>query len=178
MDNRPARRIVLTGPECTGKSTLAARIAAETGSVLVLESARGYAEDVKRPLTVDDVEPIARRAIATEDAIVATKPTGLVFDTDLLSTVVYGRHYYGFRSEFIEREARARRADLYLLCRPDIPWEPDGIRDSPGNREEMLELFRTVLAEFGARVTEIGGLGDARFASALKASSEPQRRGV
>jgi nicotinamide riboside kinase len=159
------KRIVLTGPECTGKTTLAARLASDTGAAFVRESSRAHAEEVKRALTVDDVEPIARRAIATEDAILATEPSGLVLDTDLLSTVVYGRHYYGFRSEFIEREARARLGDLYLLCLPDLPWEPDGVRDSPHTREELLKLFRDVLSEFGANVAEINGSGDARYAA-------------
>jgi nicotinamide riboside kinase len=163
------RRIVLTGPECTGKTTLAARLASDTGAAFVLESARAYAEDVKRPLTVDDVEQIARRAIATEDAILRTEPSGLVFDTDLLSTVVYGRHYYGFRNEFIERGARARIGDLYLLCLPDIPWCADGVRDRPEQREELLELFRAVLSEFGATVVEIGGVGELRYAAVKRA---------
>lgn len=168
---RAVRRIVLTGPECTGKTTLAARLASDTGAAFVRESARAYAEEVKRPLTVHDVEPIARRAIATEDAILATEPSGLVLDTDLLSTIVYGRHHYDFRSEFIEHEARARLGDLYLLCLPDIPWEADGVRDCPTDREGMLEQFRNVLREFGARVIEIGGTGDARNA-AVRAAVE------
>jgi nicotinamide riboside kinase len=166
------QRIVLSGPECTGKTTLAARLASDTGAAFVRESARAYAEEMKRPLTVHDVEPIARRAIATEEAILATEPSGLVLDTDLLSTVVYGRHYYGFRSDFIEREARARLGDLYLLCLPDIPWEADGVRDCPTDREGMLERFREVLREFGARVIEIGGTGDARYA-AVRAAAFP-----
>jgi NadR type nicotinamide-nucleotide adenylyltransferase len=157
------RRIVLTGPECTGKSTLAAALAAELGAPLVAESARAYAEEVKRALTVDDVEPIARRHVRAEDETLTLRPPTIVLDTDLLSTVVYGRHYYGLRSEWIETEARARLGSIYLLCHPDVPWVRDGIRDRPGDRSEMLEEFRGVLAEFGANVVEIRGLGEARF---------------
>lgn len=165
MGSGTVRRIVLTGPECTGKSTLAARLASDTGAAFVMESARAYAEAAQRALTVDDVEPIAREHIAREGAALAASPSSLVLDTDLISTIVYGRHYYGFRSEFIESAARARLGDLYLLCAPDIPWSADGIRDRPGDRREMFAEFRAALDEFGARYTEITGSGDARYAS-------------
>jgi nicotinamide riboside kinase len=165
------RRIVLTGPECTGKSTLAARLAEELGAPLLVESARLYADEVKRELGVDDVERIARWAVEKEDALLASAPTTIVLDTDLLSTVVYGRHYYGFRSEWIEREASARLGSLYLLCHPDIPWVGDGVRDRPDDRDEMFGEFRAVLTEFGAPVADIRGTGEARFASARLAVS-------
>jgi NadR type nicotinamide-nucleotide adenylyltransferase len=157
------RRIVLTGPECTGKSTLAARLAKELGAPLVEEMARIFAAAVQRELTEQDVEVIARRAIEAEDRVLRGHPPGIVLDTDLISTIVYGRHYYRFRSEWLEGEARARLGDLYLLCAPDVPWVADGIRDRPGDRREMLKEFRDVLAEFGATVVEISGLGEARY---------------
>jgi NadR type nicotinamide-nucleotide adenylyltransferase len=163
VGREPVRRIVLTGPECTGKSTLAARLAAELGAPLLPESARAYAEEVKRELTVDDVEPIARGHVTAETTALRAQPATLVLDTDLLSTVVYGRHYYAFRSEWLEGEARARLGSLYLLCHPDVPWVRDEVRDRPGDRREMLAEFRRVLAEFGASVVDIRGLGDARF---------------
>jgi NadR type nicotinamide-nucleotide adenylyltransferase len=167
---RPAvRRIVLTGPECSGKTTLATQLAEELGAPLVPESARAFAEEVKRALVVDDVEQIARRHVAAEGSFLAASPTTLVLDTDLLSTVVYGRHYYGFRSEFIDREARARVGSLYLLCAPDLPWLPDGVRDRPEGREEMLAEFRAVLAEFGAPFVAITGAGAARLDAARRA---------
>ena len=169
MDRGTTRRIVLTGPECTGKSTLAAMLAAELGAPLLAESARGYAASVGRPLTVDDVEPIARHAVAAEDFLLRSAPTAIVLDTDLLSTVVYGRHYYGFRSAWIEDELRARLGDRYLLCHPDVPWIADGIRDRPGDRREMLAEFRSTLEEFGAPFTDIRGTGDARLAAARAA---------
>ncbi|MBI1810179.1 MAG: ATP-binding protein, partial [Gemmatimonadetes bacterium] len=128
------RRLVVTGPESTGKTTLAGALAAQFGAPCLPEAARGYAEARRaegRALTADDAEPIARAAIAAEDAALAAAPPLLVLDTDLVSTVVYTRHYYGGAPAWMEDEARGRRGHLYLLCDVDLPWTPDGVRDRP-----------------------------------------------
>jgi nicotinamide riboside kinase len=94
----------------------------------------------------------------------------LVFlDQDLLSTVVYAKHYFGSCPLWIERLAASRRADLYLLCRPDLPWAADGVRDRPAAREEIHALFAAALAAAGARVVEVTGRGSEREARAVAA---------
>lgn len=165
-------RIVVTGPECTGKTTLAAELAVHLGAPWVPEASRDYAIGALRagrPLGADDVEHIARRAIAAEDAALAGTPARLVLDTDLLSTVAYARHYYGSSSAWLDAEARRRSTGFYLLCAPDIPWAPDGIRDRPEHRVEMFEYFASVLGEFGVHHISVRGLGSARTEAALAA---------
>jgi nicotinamide riboside kinase len=153
------RRLVVTGSECTGKTTLARQLVYMTGSFMLDEASRTYAEQKLaegRKLTADDVEPIARLAMAEEEQFIADRaPEFLIHDTDLISTVVYARHYYGSCPDWIEREALRRRGDLYLLCAPDIPWVSDGIRDQPRSRERMHALFVATLGEFEARVVDI-----------------------
>jgi nicotinamide riboside kinase len=158
-----AHRICLTGPEATGKSQFAPRIAAETGAVSIPEFAREYALRVKRALTADDVEPIARGTIALHDAVDANV---VICDTDLLSTVVYARYYYGSCPEWIEREARARRADLYLLLDTDLAWKADPARDAatPEMREDLFDAFRAALDEFDCRWEIVGGPFEERYA--------------
>ena len=95
----------------------------------------------------------------------------LLLDTDLVSTVVYARHYYGTSSPWLEREARARRADLYLLCDVDVPWIPDGIRDRPEHRAAMHARFRDALEQVGARVVDICGDWNQRWTSAHAAAA-------
>ncbi len=166
------RRIVITGPECTGKTTLAAELAERLGVPWLPEAARDYAAAVARAgriLDATDVDRIAERHTAAEDSLRATNPPLIVLDTDLMSTVAYGRHYYGGSSAWLESEARARRGDLYLLCSPDIPWVPDGVRDRPTGREEMLAHFRRVLNEFDVRTADVWGTGPARLEAALAA---------
>lgn len=166
------RRIVVTGSECTGKTTLARALAGHLGAPWLPEASRAHAEARRREgrdLAREDVEPIARLAIAAEDAALRASPEDLVLDTDLLSTVGYARHYYGSCPAWIEREARARLGAVYLLCAPDIPWVADGIRDRPGARAVVHAEFERVLREFGASVTEVHGLGAARERAALAA---------
>ena len=171
MSESPVTRIVLTGSESTGKTTLAHDLAAHFGSLWVAEQSRAYAERVKRPLTVDDVSPIASEQIAAEDAALSEAMRRnirwLFLDTDLVSTVVYARHYYASCPAWIEAEARARLGSLYLLCDADIDWTPDTVRDRPHSRETLNTEFRTALAEFGARVCSVRGIGESRMAAAL-----------
>lgn len=165
------RRIVVTGSECTGKTTLARDLAAHLGVAWVPEEARRYAERVARLLTADDVEPIARAQREAEDAAIAAAGTRgdawLVLDTDLVSTVVYARHYYGSCPDWIVREAKARVGEAYLLCDIDLPWVGDTVRDRPLAREEMHESFRLALREVGIRPCLVQGSGDARLAAAV-----------
>ena len=163
--NQKQTRICLIGPECTGKTTLAARLARELGATLVPEASRTYAETCGHVLTRDDVEPIARGQIANLDQ--ADGPLQIL-DTDLLSTVVYARHYYGHCPQWIEEEARRRRAGLYLLMDTDLPWEPDLIRDRGGDaREDLFDAFRATLDEFETRWEIVSGTGEERWRNVM-----------
>lgn len=158
----------LTGPECTGKTTLAGMLAAEHGTIWVPEYARQYALEHPRELTAADVEPIARGQIAVTD--LAPPVERLVLDTDLISTVVYARHYYGSCPGWIVQEAARRRADEYLLLGIDFVWVTDGVRDAAQDRVAIHEAFRLTLAEFGAKVTLAGGAWEARAGVARRAA--------
>ncbi|MBX7117422.1 MAG: ATP-binding protein [Gemmatimonadaceae bacterium] len=169
-------RIVLTGPECTGKTTLASALAEHFGAPWVPEAARRFAETATEPLSAATVEPIARLWITAADAALAQSPPLCFFDTDLVSTVVYARHYYGQCPAWIEAAARTRRADLYLLGTPDLPWTPDGIRDRPLHRETLFADFGSVLRGLGARTVLLSGKGPARTAAAVRAIETLLRR--
>ncbi len=157
---RLPRSVVVIGPECTGKSTLTRSLAASLGVPYSAEYAREYAAS-HPSLGAGDVEPIARGQIALEDAsrkrAKALGASLVLHDTDLVSTVVYARHYYGACPAWIADAARERLADLYLLCLPDVPWIADGIRDRGDQREHLLAEFRAELDSFGARVVDVGG---------------------
>lgn len=163
-------RIVVTGSECTGKTTLAQRLAAHLAAPWLPETARSYAVERLREgqvLTAADVEPIAHRVVAAEDVALAAAPPILVLDTDLISTIVYARHYYGACPAWIEAEARLRRGTHYLLCDPDLPWLADGVRDRPDARTAIHTQFRAALEEFEASVTVVSGRGGARDRAAV-----------
>jgi NadR type nicotinamide-nucleotide adenylyltransferase len=135
-------RVVVTGSECTGKTTLARQLAADFNTVFVQEFVREYYDRKEAPLTFDDVEPIARGVLQAEEMAAGAANELIVLDTDLLSTVIYSRHYYGDCPAWIVDESYRRAADLYLLLDIDVPWVADPQRDRGDAREAMHELFR------------------------------------
>ena len=160
-------RVCLIGPESTGKSRLAERLAAHFDVPWVPEYARQYAIERDNKLSYDDCEPIARGQMQIADR--GSQIAGLIIlDTDLISTVVYGRHYYGRVPDWIVEEARKRRADLYLLMDIDVPWVADQARDTE-NRDELFDAFRRSLDEFGTRWLLISGNWEERFDRASSA---------
>jgi len=170
------KRVVVTGSECTGKTTLAGDLARQFGTVCVAEYAREYLDrkvaTTGLPLDERDVEPIARGQIAAEDRGAATAKRLLVLDTDLVSTTVYARHYYGACPAWIDQAARDRRGDLYLLCDIDVPWVADSVRDRPHHREHIHALFVEALNTLGAPYVLIRGSWAARLTTAVAAVSE------
>lgn len=165
-------RVTLTGSECTGKTTLAAALARHYRTLVVPEFVRSFAEQKGSSITFGDHGPIARGQMALEDshAEAACGIHKLMFlDTDLLSTVVYCKHYFGRCPEWIEDAARARRPNLFLLCETDVPWVPDGVRDRGDRRDELQSLFRNAVATSGTPFVPVRGLPDERMALATLA---------
>jgi NadR type nicotinamide-nucleotide adenylyltransferase len=162
--------VVVTGSECTGKTTLAGEIAQAFEAPCSPEFVREYLDRKGIELDASDVEPIARGQIRVEDAAEASASAVLVKDTDLVSTMVYARHYYGACPPWIAASAHARRGDLYLLLHPDVPWIADGLqRDRPADRRQIHALFRDALLSFDAHVVEIHGSWAERQARAMAA---------
>ena len=170
-------RVCLIGPESTGKSALAERLAEHFCAPWIREFAREYAEGQGSRLTYEDVEPIARGELKRLEIgdWRLVPPTNLqspisnllILDTDLISTVVYSRHYYGNCPGWIADEARTRRADLYLLLDTDVPWVADAARDAGGDaREDLFDAFRRALDDFETRWVIISGSWDERFHAA------------
>ncbi|MFN2386463.1 MAG: AAA family ATPase [Thermoanaerobaculia bacterium] len=164
------RRVVVTGSESTGKTTLAASLAAHYGTVWSPEYVRDYVAVRNAPVRAEDVEAIARGQMRVEDALAGGSARLVIHDTDLLSTAVYSLHYFGECPAWIEEEVTRRRADLYLLAGIDAPWVADANqRDRGGRREEMHALFREALARRGFPAVELGGPHDTRLAAAIRA---------
>lgn len=173
----PLRRVVAIGAESTGKTQLIMGLAAELGVAWSAEFAREYAERAGGGdrLTAHDVEPIARGQLAAEDAAVAAAGARgdrvVLHDTDLRSTLVYARAYYGAHAvpAWLERSVTARVPDLYFLCDVDVPFTPDPVRDVRRDRAAVQRQFRTALERPGIRVVPLAGPIERRCAAALDA---------
>lgn len=136
-------KVGIIGPESTGKSTLARYLAKRYKGVLVTEYAREYMEALDRPYTIADVETIAKYQIQQLQEIASNRSPRIahlyVFDTELIVTKVWFEYKYGACPDWLEQALRTYPMDMYLLCYPDIKWEPDPVRENP---EIRLQLFK------------------------------------
>jgi NadR type nicotinamide-nucleotide adenylyltransferase len=171
------RRVVLVGPESTGKTWLAGELALHYGVPWAPEHARAYVEHHGAALAYADVDAIGRGQRDGEDeAVAAGEAAGarfVVLDTDLLSTMVYSRHYYGDCPAWIEAEVARRLGDLYLLHDIDVEWKADGFqREAPERREELFVRFRLTLEVLDARIAMVQGDWPRRREGAITAIDE------
>lgn len=167
-----AHRVCVFGPESTGKTTLARRLAAELDTAWVPEYARTLIESRSGELTAADIEPIARGQMAYEDALARRANRVLIADTDLVATVIWAETLYGHCPRWISEEASRRQHDLYLLCDVDVPWVPDIARCLPDERGSFFRRCRHELDRRGCRVVEIRGDWDLRWQTAVTATRE------
>ena len=160
-------RVSLTGPESTGKSTLAAQLAAHYGTSFAPEFAREYLAQSGPHYTPEDLEEIARGQLTAEAEAVGRAHNNLVFfDSDLLVIKIWAEHSFGSCPEWILRTIDERQYDLALLMGVDLPWEPDPLREHPHLRQHFYDLYRRELSERMSNFAEISGSDDRRFVQA------------
>lgn len=155
--NHPLR-VVVTGAESTGKTTLALGLAEKLDGEYVSEYLREFV-DLKGALpSEEDVFEIAQGFLERYSSVLAQGPPLVIFDTDLISTVVYQRHYFGNCPDEVVEASKRSESDVYLLCGDDIPWEADpGQRDGPEVRRVLQRSLRNELRERKLDYYEITG---------------------
>lgn len=127
------------GPESTGKSTLAEKLAQHYAEPWVPEVARAYLEGLNRPYTYEDLLQIGKQQMNLEDELALTATRFLFCDTDLRVIQVWSQHRYGKVDPWVLEEISRRTYDLILLCAPDLPWQEDPLREHP--ELKMREAF-------------------------------------
>ena len=165
------KRIVITGAECTGKSTLAKALSGYYGEPWTPEYVRSYVEGIERALTAQDLPKIFAGQMANEDAHLRKANRCIFHDTNLLSSILYANHYFGSSDEIANERFLERDYSLYLLCSPeDIDWQADpGQRDSPQARTELQAKFKESLKRLHLPYLELTGDTTARFGEAVVA---------
>ncbi len=143
-------KIVLFGPESTGKTTLSNQLARHYNTVWAPEFARDYLQDKwnneRKTCENSDLIPIAIGQMKLENSLAKKADKVLICDTDLLETKVYSSAYYGgFVDPLLDKAAKENTYDLYLLTYIDTPWEADDLRDRPELRLEMFTAFEKAL---------------------------------
>ncbi len=164
-------RIVITGPESTGKTELAKDLAEKLETVWIPEYARTYVENLDHPYDFDDVIQIARQQIDQEARYAAKTGDGiLIFDTWLIITKVWLDLVYGKCPDWITDHIRSSKIDLFLVCATDLPWIADPVRENGGDkREALFQIYCDEIRSFGFKYEVISGTGEARTNNALKA---------
>lgn len=162
------RKVLLTGPESTGKTTLAHALSARLGYGVVPEYLRDFWQR-HGGCAFDDLEGIAAMQIAREYECAQDASRGLLCDTSPLSTLVYAKHYFGRTTPALERWASVARYDVILFLDDDLPWVRDGQRDSPEARTVLKNAFLAALDQQKAPYHVIQGQGEQRVAAALDA---------
>ena len=168
------KRIVLTGAECTGKSTLAQALSGYYGEPWTTEFVRSYVDQIDRELIQEDLKEIFCGQIAAEDAGWAKSKRFVIHDTNLLSSIIYANHYYETTFDWVNEAILKRDYALYLLCSPDgIKWEDDpGQRDSPCAREKLHSMFKESLEKLKLPYLQLSGDEPLRLSKAIKAIDE------
>lgn len=167
-------RIVVTGPESTGKTELARALSEKTGAVWIPEYARTYVENLDRPYEYEDVIQIARYQIAQEKKYESEMVTGgLIFDTWLIITKVWLDLVFGRCPEWIPEHIRASKIDLFLVCNTDLPWIADPVRENGGEkRNELFQIYCDEIRSYGFKYEVVSGFGVSRTMNALQAISK------
>jgi nicotinamide riboside kinase len=163
--------ICLTGPESTGKTTLAHALAVRFGAPVVPEVARSYLEG-RNAYQREDLLEIARRQLDAErDARTAHRGL-LLCDTDLWVLRIWWAEKYGRLSEdppgVLAEEPDDRVPRGYLLLAPDLPWQSDPLRENPTDRDRLYRLHEDALSQARCPHRVVTGLGQARVDCAIR----------
>ena len=157
MTNNPFFKIGIIGPESTGKSTLASYLAHRYGGVLVPEYAREYMEKraCASAYTYEDVVNIAQQQVQQLQNCIhggiteGYRSNVVFFDTELIITKVWFLHKFGKCPDFVEKALHDYPMDVYLLCYPDMEWEPDPVRENPDIREYLFDWYEREIQALG-----------------------------
>ena len=167
-------KVVLFGPESTGKTTLSRHLARHYNTVWTPEFAREYLQkkwnNERKTCEADDLIPIALGQMKLENKLAKKADKILICDTDLLETKVYSEEFYGgFVDKKLDKAANENTYDLYLLTYIDTPFEEDDLRDRPELRLEMFNAFENALKKHNRPYILLKGDKETRLKKSTKA---------
>lgn len=163
-------KVVITGPESTGKSVLTYQLARHFRGGVMEEFARGYISGLNRPYNISDVELIGHRQIADLKKAEQEASSKIIFiDTFLIITKVWFEVVFKTSPRWIEEELLSSGVDLFLLCAPDIPWIKDNVRENGGEmREWLFQEYEKNIIKYNFACKIVQGNGISRVQNAIQ----------
>ena len=164
------KKVVIIGPESTGKSVLSEQLAAYYQTVWCPEFAREYLLQIKRPYSYEDLLNIAEGQLALEDTLITKAKNGYYFiDTDMYVMKVWCEVAFEQCHTWILKQIARRDYDLYLLCDVDLPWKKDELREYPQLefRKKLFKIYKDLLVFSGSKWSVISGTDSERMQTAV-----------
>ena len=133
-------KIIVIGPESSGKTTLCNALSKHFNLPFSKEYAREYLEKLNSNYTQDDLLKIAKGQLQTENGL-------QLLDTDLITLKIWSEYKFGSCDNWILTQIEKQKTEnrFYLLCSPDIPWQADKQRENPNDREELFKIYKQEL---------------------------------
>jgi NadR type nicotinamide-nucleotide adenylyltransferase len=176
------QKIVVLGPESTGKSSLCAALAAHYQTIWTPEYARQFLAEHGTKYSYDDLLTIAKGQIKNEDISIEllgqknadnqdqATTNKLILDTDMYVMKVWCEYVFNNCHHYILEQINQRSYDLYLLCDIDLPWAADEMREYPeaGPRLELFTLYKDLLINQKTPWGIVSGTGNQRTKNAIQ----------
>ncbi|MEN8121796.1 MAG: ATP-binding protein [Bacteroidota bacterium] len=163
------KRIIISGPESTGKSNLAKQLADYYNTVFLPEYARTYIENLNRSYNYYDLVKIAKMQIKLEKEFVKKAHGFLFIDTGLIITKIWFQEVYNKYPDWLDVVIVNSLPDLYLVCNCDLPWENDPVRENGSNerRKYLMNRYIQEIESYGIKYYIISGQGKKRLQKAI-----------
>ena len=151
-------KIIVTGPESSGKTTLCKALSEHYNLPFTKEFAREYLTDLGKNYLQEDLLEIAKGQLRNEQLITNNQQISL-HDTDLITLKIWSDYKYGNCNNWILEQIEKQKVEnrFYLLCKPDIKWNYDPLRENPTDRNELLEIYKQELENLGHKFLIIKG---------------------
>jgi nicotinamide riboside kinase len=145
-------KIIVTGPESSGKTTLCKAISSYFKTSFSKEYAREYLYTINRGYTKEDLIKIGKEQLKSEQ-------NARILDTDLITIKIWSKYKYDNCNQWILEQIEKQKSEkrFYLLCKPDIVWEEDPLRENPANRMKLFDLYKKELENLGCNYNVIEG---------------------
>ncbi|QEC68488.1 ATP-binding protein [Panacibacter ginsenosidivorans] len=169
------KKIVIIGPESTGKSTLCEQLAAHYKTVWCAEYAREYLLKHGTAYNFDDLLTIAKGQLSLEEqtiqSAIRNRQSEIFIDTDMYVMKVWCEYVFGKCHQFILDEIVARKYDLYLFCNIDLLWVADELREYPNEepRKELYQIYKDIMINQQTPWIDISGDYEQRLEKAIVA---------